>query len=215
MFSSDQWSELRDIHATLVRAAAALAHLLYQNPQTKPVIGVIPSIVRGTAYTVGQLRANGQPVTPRTVSKIIARRTYRTLGNPNLLATALARNLASTQTLARRRYYYGRTRRPYGYRYGRRPVGYRGYHPGYRTGIRRPVGYRSGSRLGIRRPVGARPGVRRSPVGYRSAARPRYAAPIRRSMAARPAAVRRVVPVRTSAPRPAMRAAAAPRRRVR
>src|SRR5262249_17732679 len=32
MLSSDEWADLKDIHASLVRAASALAHLLYQVP---------------------------------------------------------------------------------------------------------------------------------------------------------------------------------------
>src|SRR5262249_14450562 len=123
MLSSEEWANLKDIHSSLVRAASALAHLLYQVPDTQPALVTIPSIVRDAAYTAGFLRGNGQPLTPRNVSRIFARRMYRTLGNPNMLATALARNQASTQMVARRRYYYGRTRPSY---YGRRrPQGYR------------------------------------------------------------------------------------------
>jgi len=65
----------------LVCGAAGLVRSLHRSPTTRPLIRVVPAIVRSTANAIGQQVSSGAPVSPQAAVQTLARQTARVLGN--------------------------------------------------------------------------------------------------------------------------------------
>jgi hypothetical protein len=94
---------LRRILPHLVRGTAILTRILRQRRGTRPVVRVVPSIVRRTTRTLMRRAASGRPVTRRTAARVMATQTRRLLGSPHVCAAALRRNVRGTRAIVRRR----------------------------------------------------------------------------------------------------------------
>jgi hypothetical protein len=78
----------------LVCGISGVVNGLRRSPSTRPLVRVVPAIVRRTALSVAQQAARGAPVTPQTAVRALARQTLRVLGSPQQSATAFRRSRA-------------------------------------------------------------------------------------------------------------------------
>jgi hypothetical protein len=78
----------------LVCGVAGVVRSLHRNPSTRPLVRVVPTIVRGTAANIAQKTSLGAPVTPQAAVRTLARQTLRVLGSPQQSAQAFRRSRA-------------------------------------------------------------------------------------------------------------------------
>jgi hypothetical protein len=76
----------------LVCGVAGVVRSLHRNPATRPLVRVVPAIVRATAANIAQKTARGVPVTPQAAVRTLARQTLRVLGTPQQSAQAFRRS---------------------------------------------------------------------------------------------------------------------------
>lgn len=76
----------------LVCGISGVVNGLRRSPSTRPLVRVLPAIVRRTALSVAQQAAQGTPVTPQSAVRALARQTVRVLGSPQQSATAFRRS---------------------------------------------------------------------------------------------------------------------------
>lgn len=76
----------------LVCGLAGVVRALRANPATRPLLRVVPAIVRGTALTVSRQAAAGRPVSPRNAVRALAQQTLNVLGSPKQAAQAFRRS---------------------------------------------------------------------------------------------------------------------------
>jgi hypothetical protein len=85
----------------LVCGLAGVMRSLRSNPRTRPLVRVVPSIVRATAVNVAKQAASGARVTPQNTVRALARQTLNVLGNPQLASRAFRRSQQLDQRLHR------------------------------------------------------------------------------------------------------------------
>jgi hypothetical protein len=78
----------------LIRGVSRVARTLRRSPATRPLVRAIPAIARGTVGNIARQVARGQPVTPQTAVRTLARQTARVLSNPQQCVQALQRSRA-------------------------------------------------------------------------------------------------------------------------
>jgi hypothetical protein len=78
----------------LVCGVAGVVRSLRQNPATRPLVRVVPAIVRGTATSIAQQVAQGTPVAPATAVRALARQAVRVLGSRPQAVQAFRRSRA-------------------------------------------------------------------------------------------------------------------------
>jgi hypothetical protein len=78
----------------LVCGLSGVVHGLRRNPATRPLVRVVPAIVRSTAAKIAQQASRGVPVTPQAAVRALARQTLRVLGSPQQSARAFRRSRA-------------------------------------------------------------------------------------------------------------------------
>jgi hypothetical protein len=76
----------------LVCGISGVVRGLHRSPSTRPLLRVVPAIVRRTALSIAQQAARGVPVTPQTAVRALARQTLRVLGSPQQSASAFRRS---------------------------------------------------------------------------------------------------------------------------
>lgn len=97
--------------ASITRGGAVLTRILRGREVTKPMVRVVPTIVKRAAVSVKKQAAAGRPITKQTVANAMARQTRKVLGSPAICAHALQRNVNATRavrgrTTARQAYAY-------------------------------------------------------------------------------------------------------------
>jgi hypothetical protein len=75
----------------LIRGVAGVARTLRRSPTTRPLVRAIPTIVRRTAANIAQQVGQGQPVTPQTAVRTLARQTAQVLSSPQQCVRAYQR----------------------------------------------------------------------------------------------------------------------------
>jgi hypothetical protein len=75
----------------LIRGVAGVTRTLRRSPTTRPLVRTIPTIVRRTAANIAQQTARGQPVTPQTAVRTLARQTAQVLTSPQQSVQAYQR----------------------------------------------------------------------------------------------------------------------------
>jgi hypothetical protein len=78
----------------LVSGLSGVVHRLRQSPATRPLVRVLPTIVRSTAADIARQASRGVPVTPQAALRALARQTLRMLGSPQQSARAFRRSRA-------------------------------------------------------------------------------------------------------------------------
>lgn len=91
---------LRQLVPNLVRGAAILTRMLRMNRRTRPMVRVVPTILRRTARTLRNGAAQGRPITRQSAAKAITQQTRRVLGSPRYCASVLNRNLSTARRLS-------------------------------------------------------------------------------------------------------------------
>jgi hypothetical protein len=76
----------------LICGAAGLARTLRSSPTTRPLVRVIPTIVRRTAADIGRQVAQGRPVSAPAAVRTLARQTARVLSSPRQTVQDLRRS---------------------------------------------------------------------------------------------------------------------------
>jgi len=75
----------------LTRGVSGITRALFRNPNTRPLVRVVPSLARRTVATIASQAARGVPVNPRTAQGILVRQTRQVLRNPQQAALLLRR----------------------------------------------------------------------------------------------------------------------------
>ncbi|MCG8346469.1 MAG: hypothetical protein MI924_01650 [Chloroflexales bacterium] len=78
----------------LVRGLSQATRTLRRNPQTRPLVRALPTVMRRTAANLARQSARGRRVTPRAAVRALAGQTARVVGNPRRCAQALRRSRA-------------------------------------------------------------------------------------------------------------------------
>jgi hypothetical protein len=78
----------------LVSGVSGVVRRLYRDPATRPLVRVVPAIVRGTAANIAQTASRGDAITPHETLRILARQVLRVLGSPQMSAQAFRRSRA-------------------------------------------------------------------------------------------------------------------------
>jgi hypothetical protein len=73
----------------LIRGVSRLTRTLRRNPRTRPLVRVVPTVVRNTARTLARQTARGRPVTPQRAVRVLARHSDRVLGDPQARRAAV------------------------------------------------------------------------------------------------------------------------------
>jgi hypothetical protein len=76
----------------LVRGVSAVTRTLRRSPTTRPLVRAVPTIVRRTAANIAQQVGQGQPVSPSTAVRTLARQTARVLASPQQCMHAYRRS---------------------------------------------------------------------------------------------------------------------------
>jgi hypothetical protein len=99
---------LRQLLPDLVRGAAVLTRILRRRRITRPVVRVVPNIIRRTVKTLKRQAAAGIPITRRTTARAAATQVRRVLNNPTACAAAVSRNVRVGRAMKRPRRRYRR-----------------------------------------------------------------------------------------------------------
>jgi hypothetical protein len=78
----------------LIRGVSGVAQTLLRSPTTRPLVRAVPTIVSRTAANIAQQVAQGQPVSPQTAVRTLARQTARVLSSPQQCVQAYQRSRA-------------------------------------------------------------------------------------------------------------------------
>lgn len=78
----------------LIRGISGVTRQLRRNPVTRPLVRAVPAIVRRTAAGMAQQAARGQPVTPQSAVRTLARQTARVISSPTQCVRAYKRSRA-------------------------------------------------------------------------------------------------------------------------
>jgi hypothetical protein len=76
----------------LVSGLSGVVHSLRQSPATRPLVRVVPAIVRSTATNIARQTSRGVPVTPQAALRTLARQIFQMLGSPQQSARAFRRS---------------------------------------------------------------------------------------------------------------------------
>jgi hypothetical protein len=76
----------------LVSGLSGVVHGLRGNPATRPLVRVVPAIVRSAATKIARQASRGVPVTPQAAVRTLAQQTFRMLGSPQQSARAFRRS---------------------------------------------------------------------------------------------------------------------------
>jgi hypothetical protein len=76
----------------LVCGLAGVVRTLRRNPATKPLIRVVPAIVRRTAASIAKQASARGPVSPKSAVRTLARQTYQVLSSPKQATQAFRRS---------------------------------------------------------------------------------------------------------------------------
>lgn len=76
----------------LVCGVAGVTRALRQGPGTKPLVRVLPAIVKNTAKKIAQQTASGQPVSPQAAVQTLAKETAKVLGDRGQATQAFKRS---------------------------------------------------------------------------------------------------------------------------
>lgn len=93
---------LRAVLPSINRGAAVLTRILRQRTVTRPVVRVIPTIVKRTAVSLKNKAAAGQPVTKKIAAKTMATQTRKVLAHPAVCSKAINRNVKATSAVSRK-----------------------------------------------------------------------------------------------------------------
>jgi hypothetical protein len=105
---------LRAVLPSLNRGVAVLTRVLRSRPETRPVVRVIPTVVKRTAVQLRKHADAGRPVTRTLAARTMANQTRRVLSSPAVCNKAMQRNVRATQAVSRKI----RTSQPARSRYG-------------------------------------------------------------------------------------------------
>jgi hypothetical protein len=85
---------LRRVAPQVMRGAVRVMRNLRRNPQTRPLVRMMPTIIRRTAYDVGRAAQQGRPVTPQTAVRYLSNETRRVLADPRHTVNVYQRSRA-------------------------------------------------------------------------------------------------------------------------
>jgi hypothetical protein len=94
---------LRRILPHLVRGTAILTRILRRHRSTKPLVRVVPTIVRRTVKDLKRQAARGVPITRRMAGRAASRQVRKVLGSPRAVSAALTRNVRVSRSYKRPR----------------------------------------------------------------------------------------------------------------
>jgi hypothetical protein len=78
----------------LLRGTTRVVRALRRNPATRPLVRVVPTIMRRTIRDIASQVERGQPVTPQTAVRMLAGETRRVLSDPRTCVHAYRRSRA-------------------------------------------------------------------------------------------------------------------------
>jgi hypothetical protein len=79
----------------LIRGVAGITRTLRRNPQTRPLVRALPTIVRRTVADLGRQSIRGRPATAEGAVRTLARQTGGVLSRPHRCQAALRRSAAA------------------------------------------------------------------------------------------------------------------------
>jgi|SRR5581483_2167203 len=86
------FSNVNRVMPNLTRGVNQMGRMLYRNPQTRPLVRTMPTIVNRTVGSIAQQAARGGPVSPQQAMQTLARQTTRVLSNPKQCVAAYRRS---------------------------------------------------------------------------------------------------------------------------
>jgi hypothetical protein len=103
---------LRRILPHMVRGTAILTRILRRRRVTRPVVRVVPTVMRRAVKDLKRQAAKGVRITRKRAARAVAKQVRRVLGSPRACAAAMTRNVKVTRAYKRpRRRVQGRIQR--------------------------------------------------------------------------------------------------------
>lgn len=107
--SAKERAILRDLIPRLVQVSCILTRLLRRKRVTRPVVRVLPTLVKSTAVPLVRRVQAGKPITGPVVARVMQTQTRKLLTKPAATKAAVKRNTKATKQVVKRDI---RTRRP-------------------------------------------------------------------------------------------------------
>jgi hypothetical protein len=82
------------IAPALIRGAASISRILGRRRVTRPLLRLLPSILRRTVGLLARARRRGEPVTPARAAQLLARQAAWVIGDPRRCVTVYRRSRA-------------------------------------------------------------------------------------------------------------------------
>jgi hypothetical protein len=92
---------LRRILPHMIRGTAILTRILRRRRATRPMVRVVPTIVRRTIRDLKKQAARGIPITRKRAAVTAAKQVRRVLSSPKACATAITRNVKVSKAYKR------------------------------------------------------------------------------------------------------------------
>jgi hypothetical protein len=90
---------VKTVAPAVANATGRIAKVLASDPRAKPLIKVLPTIVKDTTASLNRKVKKGKTVTPKTVARVMTKQAKRTLRSRPRLAKALANNAIKRRRL--------------------------------------------------------------------------------------------------------------------
>ena len=92
--------KVKSMAPAVASAAGRIARTFASDPTAKPLIKVLPKIVKDTAASLDRKVKKGKPVTRKTVARVMTKQAKRTLSSRTRLAHALTDNAVKRRKLS-------------------------------------------------------------------------------------------------------------------
>ena len=100
--SAKERAVLRDVIPRLVQVTCVLTRLLRRKRATRPVVRVLPTLVKSTAAPLVRRVETGKPVTGPVVARVMKTQTRKLLTKPAVTKAAVKRNAKATKQVVKK-----------------------------------------------------------------------------------------------------------------
>lgn len=93
---------VKAVSPAIANATGRVAKAMAADRRARPLIAVLPSVVKDTTAALNRKAAKGKPITPRTAARVMTKQAKRTLRSTPRLTKALAGNAVKRRRLNRK-----------------------------------------------------------------------------------------------------------------
>ena len=102
VLSPEDRHALRAVLPALNRGTAVLTRILRRRYETRPMVRVVPTIVKRTAVVLRNRANAGYPITKKAAARAMASQTRKVLATPSICTKAVVRNVKATRAVGQK-----------------------------------------------------------------------------------------------------------------